>query len=855
LKHKKKAKKHAVKAPLQTATKSASIIKNKTADIDINLWKKDPSLKKIGSSLTSCTHCLLSLDFFDTFFLRLCNDPKDLFTEVADRIRKAALFKTDITATEFKEIRAEAESRCRLSNFWTKKSNETTIKEIYERLSVHVIKNPEKCVQIEVDVEKEWCFVNPMVLSLVAFAKSRGIKVCVISDMYLSSEHLRQICKHNGISPSYIDHFVTSCEYGYSKSSGNLFLLVLKQLNFKPNDMHHLGDNHEADINGGKHARINTYLYHRATEKTQYIFDVEKRFNESTNNTTGQNSIRTLAARTVTTQGRRYGAFLLGPVLSNWADWCVKSLKKDGIKKVLTFMREGELLAKLLKNSARAQNVSLEIETAYVSRQATHLASVGEATLESVPNRMYARTVGEILESFGLLKGEIGYDPAIASQKVESVEMLTTIVKYLTKGQIKAHIEEKSRNSRLLFLKYFLPLIKDHKSIGVVDLGWGATIQRNIAHIFKLENIPVKLYGYYLATTRTASIIPMEGNNIKGYLSSFGNRQPFTNMLIRSPEILEQSVSACVGSTIGYKEDKTANRAVPVLKNITATSKEQQKRKKIQEGILHYQKTWLTIAIFKGFFKNDNNPEAKQIEKILRDQSRAVIHRLIGYPVKEEAIYFGKFNHDDWLYSDANSLIRNPLATIKMENKGYFYIEKHGKNYWPEASLAVRFPDMMKQMTAGTELPVYLDRLGKDELPDKGNYIPKIKSTDIEQCRFDLDDWTSYKLKIRCPVCNNLIKTKLTGTFLVVKKTGCSKCHFVFELTYDEIKKYLQEQHPLLTGEKVYKPSEKLISLSEEINLSHFKDNDIPLLAAITNESTIGYISNLVMQKLNSKDN
>ena len=64
-------------------------------------------------------------------------------------------------------------------------------------------------------------------------------------------------------------------------------------------------------------------------------------------------------ARAVTTAWR-YGAAVVGPVLTGFAEWVVDNAEQNGTDVVWCPMREGELLSALINNAARARGRKVE---------------------------------------------------------------------------------------------------------------------------------------------------------------------------------------------------------------------------------------------------------------------------------------------------------------------------------------------------------------------------------------------------------------------------------------------------------------------------------------------------------------
>lgn len=825
-----------------------------TQEKSLELWQHDISLHKIGAALSNTTNGVLSLDFFDTLVARLCNQPTDLFSVVGEHLRERHLLAMDLSPTEFRELRKSAEGKARQNSFWDRGYTEVTLADIYAELVPHVVTDVQKACEIELNIEKELCFINPNVESLVHYATSLGHRVCILSDMYLRSDSIIEIAEHNGFDTSKLCFVATSCEFNNGKTSGFLFKLAMKQLGVGPDKIFHLGDNLDADVQGALKADVKGYHYYRSTEESDYVFAAESRLCENDTTALGMNSVRTLVERTDNPNHNPFlqaGRFTIGPILSNWADWCVWELKKRGIKQVFALMREGRILAQMLKNSAIAMGVDLSVTELFVSRQSTHLGSVCEATTKAIAERVYSRTVGEIFDSFGLYAKEYGFPDHIVKQEITSTEMLHTIVRAISSGKIKEVVEQKSAKARAEFIAYFKPLLNE-KHVAMIDLGWAGTIQRNIAKMLEFENIEVTCEGFYVATSLAASHVFTQGTTIHGYLSNFNNHAAFSKLLFRSPEIIEQTVSAPIGSTIGYAID-AQGAATPILEENHATHSEQLKRGTVQKGILDYQTAWLNIATRKKIF-SPNTPFSsfyKNNIQHIKNGTRALTHRLIAYPTQNEATSLGCLHHDDGLYSKAVTMISHPAKQAILENDGYQKMMRSPKTYWPQGVLAQSNQTIVKQIATGIENVKFHDALGKRlSIGDYTERHPVLSSSYIAHIAIHTDDWVYYFIDINCPNCTTVFEERLKGTFSIDKLIGCPHCGAIYRLNYHEIQKYFTLHKNMLLGDDILEIESKMGTIRDDIGFSTSTTKDIPLLATLANTFTVSSISKLICTAL-----
>jgi hypothetical protein len=73
----------------------------------------------------------------------------------------------------------------------------------------------------------------------------------------------------------------------------------------------------------------------------------------------------------------------------------------------------------------------------------------------------------------------------------------------------------------------------------LIDLGYAATIQRNLQRLFKIEKRNVKTHGLYMAAAHVSRLTQWEGGIVEGFLAQNGNPNDFACAFCRSPEIVE----------------------------------------------------------------------------------------------------------------------------------------------------------------------------------------------------------------------------------------------------------------------------------------------------------------------------
>ena len=527
------------------------------------LWRQDESLREVEKILAANAGIrVVSFDFFDTLVSRLCAEPQDLFIEVGRRLSQQNLLLSSLSPSEFRAVRIAADEQARTKAAKSGRCSEVTLSAIYAELK-KVVRDGKAAAGIEFEVERQFCYLNPATASLVGHVRSLGLRTAILSDTYFSTAQLTQLLVENGFTADHFDEILASCERGRSKHGGHLYNSLLRRFEIDSSELLHIGDNPISDIEMAHKLGVRTLHYYRTTPALEAVFKSERTLRGANIHPAGAlNSMRVMAARRAHDRQDpfRDGAMVFGPLLSRFADWSVQRFAAAGARKVLALMREGEVLGELLKNAAAAAGIPLEIVPCHVSRLATGRASMTEVDahgaallLDGCPGV----TTGAVLEILGLgeeAKKSMGAEKsaAVLSSPKSIADFLQLIFNQPgLRGQIQSRHEECFR----LAFDYLTNLTAGEGNIGVIDLGWSGSIQRNIASILRRGGRDIRTVGCYLACTERAGRVALAGDSIHAYMEEDWSR---------ATVLPETAISACIGSTIGYARGRDG-KVVPVL--------------------------------------------------------------------------------------------------------------------------------------------------------------------------------------------------------------------------------------------------------------------------------------------------
>lgn len=222
-------------------------------------------LEKIKEKIVKSEAKYVSFDIFDTLIVRPFLEPTDLFKLLDKEYRKINENKTGVS---FSKIRVISERIARSEQFKKDpKIQEVTLDDIYE--TIHKLYEiDEKILYILKEKEKEYeerfCKCRNTAYELYQLAIDIGKKVICTSDMYLPKETIWNILKKNGYNEIY--KLYLSSTIKKTKSTGDLYKYVIKDLQIEPDEIIHIGDNRESDYKKAKSIGITAIHLPKTTD-------------------------------------------------------------------------------------------------------------------------------------------------------------------------------------------------------------------------------------------------------------------------------------------------------------------------------------------------------------------------------------------------------------------------------------------------------------------------------------------------------------------------------------------------------------------------------------------------------------
>ena len=575
-------------------------LKSKIKDIldDVGMQCYENIIKKINKKE------YVSFDIFDALIKRDVKNP----TEVFDIIEQ------NYGIYDFYKRRIEAEKRAR------KGKVDTTIDEIYDiynSLYINNINEIEKIKNIEKKVEFELCVQNRLLKKVYDFCIENNKKVYLISDMYLSSEILKEILKKNGYSK--YEKLYVSCEYDRTKANGELYKYVIKELGIHTNKLIHIGNDIKTDYMMALKNKISAVKVKTKTYVGNSLLDVFLSNHKSNSSNFYYD----------------FGYSNFGPLLYGFCLWLKENVKKNDIDNIYFLARDGYIIKKAYEKIFGEQDNIYYLEASRRSLRVPYLSQKNsiDEMLDELPLQRQTNMI-QIFDALGLeldlysdkIK-ESGYsiESFYLREKVLKEEGFKNLISSIKDDIIANSISENDA------LKNYLKKNNFSKRNAIVDIGWGGSMQKYLRNIF--DNLPgyenKELIGFYFGLTEKA----------KGNLSStnIANAYVFDNYNFSSEELerpfvglFESLFLEPKGSVKKYHintENLVERYQYEYIDDSGEVLDDVDKIHNIQQGALGFIEEYMSAAIsryskmdseaaFKNLFSVGINPKLDQLEKL-----------------------------------------------------------------------------------------------------------------------------------------------------------------------------------------------------------------------------------------------
>lgn len=438
---------------------------------------------------------IVSFDIFDTLIKRCVYNPHQVF----DLVENYCIQNSIKVPNGFRQKRIDAERSVNIRN-----NRPSTVKEIYQFFCEKNGGDPEVLEKIEKKIELCICKPNPRVLKLFQKCIENKKNVYIISDMYLDASFLDAVLENCGIK-GYKKLYV-SCEYGITKTTGELFEVVMKENGLNPKTWLHIGDNPRGDIKAPSILGIQTFKIDMEKEKIYPIkAEIRNRLDFNIVNRCSDILYGDLQ------ESEYLGAKVLGPLLVGFSKWLTEMLRMRDISKVYFLARDGYTM----KKAFECMN-GHEFETFYIyaSRRSWTVPAIWlnpeyEEILKNI-SMPPKTTVRIFITRIGLVPEEYMDEVISCGMTMDSIidkkGLLDSNDFKKLYNLLKERVIKNSKEEYVALVSY-LKKENIQGKIGVVDIGYNGTMQKALQMILDSAGIEVSIHGFYVGLNPYSKLI------------------------------------------------------------------------------------------------------------------------------------------------------------------------------------------------------------------------------------------------------------------------------------------------------------------------------------------------------------
>lgn len=459
----------------------------------------------------------ISFDIFDTLLFRTVDPswiPMHLTGLYAEMLLKPICPK--INGQSFNQLRNKFVNDNNLKNIRAGLDPEYELSDILKKILLHyeidqslIPELVKKIVENEIQREINCLYLNPKTIKTLEKLKRDGKKLIALSDMYLPQEEIIKILEHFQIA-QYFDEIRVSSRHKLVKHTGNAYKKLIEDRPDLNKKILHIGDNLISDALAPKAQGVSSiWLKDKLNEKRRTkICDFRLRRKNLYDYTAKLFPIKSYS------KDKGLKSFIKEPFALDMNNFVFEMMIKTyakGINVIYFLERDGNLFKdifeKLLPNITLFSNMpEVKLELLNISRKDS-ACLINLNSIDTVINRANrvnkpkAFSCEHVIGCFGL-KLEDFED--FAQREILKNDSSREFFNKIYDAQIKPLIL-KRREKVVAYLTE--KGILNYKNIGLADIGWGGTTQRDIQNFLKNESPHSTCFGFYYATdTRIADL-------------------------------------------------------------------------------------------------------------------------------------------------------------------------------------------------------------------------------------------------------------------------------------------------------------------------------------------------------------
>jgi len=663
---------------------------------------EDALLQTLCDEVAAGSISLVTSDVFDTIAFRPTTTPVAVFELIGDSLLAHGMLQEQLSAQAFGRLRAVAERKARIRRHEGFGDPEVSLHEIYHELTAVLADgvSPTDAVAVEVDVERDVLVPNLDVVAALRWVADQGVPVIAVSDSYFSSGQIRALFAQPVLEDLVLEQIVTSSDRRRNKGGGLLEELI-DELDVRTARLAHIGDHPEADLIVATRVGARPVHLDRHPPELRTIVAREQRFGEhrviglQEQYDAGTGAIRSQLLRSpehaalspTLASYWRWGATVLGPILTGFAEWVHGRLAELDAGRVWCPMREGPFLAEFLGGAIEQSERPIDIRTLWLNRAVcgrAALTDITRASLLRVAGMRRTPTAAELLACVGLRVSDV---PGLSSHAGTAVDdyvvqelLFNTLIEDET---LRARALAAAALTRERVCALLRRELDGASRLTLVDVGWGGSVPALLREACADAGLDIEVRGLYLVTNEAAAERVLDGAKLEGFLGDLNLPEPLLGWFGRSPEIIEQACMSDHGPQIDIDEQLD-----PVLGEQLIPEAQREQIRAAQRGALAFQRRWVRYQ--------DALPGKLRALSGQPELLRAMLVRAAVAPTEREAALLGSWLHDE-RHGGASRIER--LADADDGARLHYVAPDELANlpnsevYWPYALAALTDPD------------------------------------------------------------------------------------------------------------------------------------------------------------------
>jgi FMN phosphatase YigB (HAD superfamily) len=643
---------------------------------------------------------VLSLDCFDTLIWRATHSPADVF---------AAL---DVPGGAMGP-RQWSESAARRTVFNRSGAGEIGLRDVYHHLLPRADDAAiDAAVATELAEEARHAVAFAPIVALMREARARGLRVILVSDMYLTEVQLRaHVAAAAGEDVlALVERVFVSHEHGRGKTDG-LFEQVLSVMGVAPDAILHVGDNRAADHDAAFAHGLN------AVHLQQFDDATETRLRHEANaamlidpavrvtRPVFQPHRPQLALRTSDDPAHVLGHDVLGPAMHAFAQWVRAEMDEMAARlgrpvRPLFVMRDGFLPAEVfdtLYPDAGAGRVEL---SRFVATRAS--LDTAQALDEYLAEWLHRLPLAVLTRQLMLFEHEV----ARALKLRDTEEGRAAFARALRQPDLGRKLVKRAHAFGDKLLAHLRTAgVGEGDAVMLVDIGYNGTVQNLLAPMLE-RRMGLTVAGRYLFLREGQ----LSGLDKRGMLDARSYETRTLHALAASVVVLEQLCNVPLGSTVDFTPD-----GAPMREAVDAKGHQRAVRETVQAGAIAYARA-VGAGVLRAAASDDLAARTRA--------GAAALARLFFMPSADEVTLFDGFNYDPNMGSAmATRLFDADAAEAAMRRRGLAYLDEGACMYRPGELQRHGLPAMLS-MFASARLG--LDWRGSDFAGSGGVEVPVV---------------------------------------------------------------------------------------------------------------------------------